>query len=233
MPHGPLAPSIRTFALLQLLKQIRSYLDSGFGAAVGPDEGPVEAYGQQPAARMWLQNVMRPQSSREPATRAAVKAALERCSCMHLTQRRPTAPSGEVRGELPTRLGAARRGSHGRVSCVACACCLVRSVCSGILFGLSPPQRKGAASDVHPPKQAAGGSGEGGAELYAQTSRWLSAARDCSAAVDFLSDWLLHRGALVLHKGEHLVAHGPTVASDPECLFAVKKAVPPQKMSQR
>eukprot|EP00667_Euglena_gracilis_P000861 EG_transcript_861 len=107
-------PSIRTFALLQLLKQIRSYLDSGFGAAVGPDEGPVEAYGQQPAARMWLQNVMRPQSSREPATRAAVKAALERCSCMHL---------------------------------------------------------------------------------------------DCSAAVDFLSDWLLHRGALVLHKGEHLVAH--------------------------
>eukprot|EP00668_Euglena_longa_P014433 GGOE01018423.1.p1 GENE.GGOE01018423.1~~GGOE01018423.1.p1 ORF type:complete len:1223 (-),score=275.13 GGOE01018423.1:95-3763(-) len=106
-------PSIRTFALLQLLKQIRSYLDSGFGAAVGPDEGPVETYGEQPSTRMWLQNIMRPQSSREPATRAAVKAALERCSCIHL---------------------------------------------------------------------------------------------DCSSAVDFLSDWLLHRGALVLHKGEHLLA---------------------------
>ena len=86
-------PSLRVFALLHLLKQIRSYFDSGHGAMVAPEnttaaaEGNLTPCNRGPQPRhVYLQYLLHPQAS-VLATRSNVKAALERCTCIHFEVR--------------------------------------------------------------------------------------------------------------------------------------------------
>lgn len=65
------ASSVRTFTLLRLLKQIRSYLDSGTGYLVGPEmDVPLEQVGKE-VPKLYVQNIMWPHSSRVEPRRGA------------------------------------------------------------------------------------------------------------------------------------------------------------------